>query len=255
MQNITKSILLSVDQYTQELFNIKDKPLNDWLAFSAKYWDGSSSLASNDDSFRKTQRNESVDQLSSDEPKPKQPKITAVIEPKNNKCMYRFGVKSKTPDKLCEKPCSGLFCAQHKDSPQARNNPESKADAPAQSDNNEEVTIKVKPKLKSKTPAKETITDQLVKSRVDTIQFTLNKHGNYEHLDTKLVRQPDSDKIVGTQQDDVVKELTATDIELCKQLGLNFVLPHTLGEVIEKPKANGIEDNTDDYESDDEDED
>lgn len=255
MQAINVAILDAVSQYTKQLFEQKDKPFEDWQSFSATFW-GSSlsstklSTSSLDEASRKTQR--SSDQAVLEAPKPKQAKV---LEAKTGKCVYKFSDKSKTtPNKICDKPCAGKYCAQHRSTAQAKNDPENNATSDEASEEKKRDKPVSKP-LKSKTPTKETITDYLIKSRVDTIQFTLNKYGNYEHLDTGLIRDPNTNKVVGKQDEQDIKELTVNDIELCKQLGLNFVLPHTLGEVAEKPKEASIEDNTEDYDYEGEDDD
>lgn len=57
----------------------------------------------------------------------------------------------------------------------------------------------------------------------------LNKHNKYEHPETKLVFDKDTKKAIGKQYEDgSVGDLTANDIELCREYRFDYFIPMTL---------------------------
>ena len=93
----------------------------------------------------------------------------------------------------------------------------------------------------------------LIESRRSALKTVKNKFGNYEHPDTRLVIDKETEIFYGKQQDDgTIVELTINDIEWCKSMKLAYQLPTKLGNV-----SAALEVDIDDYEeiSDEEDDD
>jgi len=84
---------------------------------------------------------------------------------------------------------------------------------------------------------------KLVKTEIPEKRFALRKNafGNYEHKDTGFVFDPSTKDVFGKQVDSLVKTLTVSDIELCKQYGFKYKMPERFDD---EPDVE-IEDNSD----------
>lgn len=99
----------------------------------------------------------------------------------------------------------------------------------------DKVVEKVKkPPAKKSSPSKRSPVnkeDVPVRKLVEApkISVSRNKWGNYEHADSHLVFNPQTQKVFGKQQEDgSVTTLTAEDIEECKRWKFNWELPENL---------------------------
>ena len=82
------------------------------------------------------------------------------------------------------------------------------------------------PPKKKKTPPKKKktlIIDKIQTFQSQTIKIRKNKFGNYEHSDTKFVLDKDTQKVVGTQNDDgSIQPLTPSNIDLCNKYKFSY---------------------------------
>lgn len=189
------------------------------------------------------------------------------IEPKNNKCK---ALLKSGPNKgnECGKSCSGEFCATHAPKAVVEDDEGVKKKAkfvPQEMDLAEEKTVpiptaaevvnKMKRQMKKKAPNRGQITEQLISSRVNAVHFYKNNWGRYENTNTGFVYDPAIKRIYGKQMmDGVVAPLTLNDIEHCKDLMIDYVLPTKLGEVVaEREVEHSAEDDYEEIDDDDED--
>jgi hypothetical protein len=69
----------------------------------------------------------------------------------------------------------------------------------------------------------------MLKKKSPVIHVKRNKYGNFEHHDTKFVFGKNERKVIGKQGDGKqLKPLSVEDIEKCKQLRFEYVLPTNL---------------------------
>lgn len=102
--------------------------------------------------------------------------------------------------------------------------------------------------LAKRSPAKEELIEKIVKN-VEPLRISRNKWNNYEHFESHLVFNSQTQQVVGRQQDDgTVSSLCAEDIDQCKKYGFKFTLPENLN--IGK-KEEPVESTTSDVEEDD----
>ena len=68
---------------------------------------------------------------------------------------------------------------------------------------------------------------KLVKAELPERRFALRKNpfGEYEHKETGFVFDPATKEVKGKQVGDQIKDLTLSDIELCKHYGFKFRMP------------------------------
>jgi hypothetical protein len=68
---------------------------------------------------------------------------------------------------------------------------------------------------------------KLVKAELPERRFALRKnpYGEYEHKETGFVFDPATKEVKGKQVGDQIKDLSLSDIELCKQYGFKFRMP------------------------------
>nr|QBK85302.1 MAG: SAP domain protein [Iridovirus LCIVAC01] len=95
---------------------------------------------------------------------------------------------------------------------------------------NEEQKPIAKKKSKKKTSDSEQseVIKKLNEKR-EPIQIIRNDFGNYEHLDTKLVFDRESQLVIGVQKaDGTIGPLTESDIENCDKYKFNYRLPDNL---------------------------
>ena len=95
---------------------------------------------------------------------------------------------------------------------------------------------------------------------VSSLAVRKNSEGKYVHLETNLVFDPHTRKVIGRWKDNQVKWLTKSDVEMCLTLGVQFELPENLDlgivKVVDKTveEVLGDDDFKDDDESDEEEE-
>ena len=176
--------------------------------------------------------------------------------------------------KACGKACAGDFCATHASkeksvvaSAELEDDPIDEFSQPSVEEGHiptmKEVIKKVtKRKLQKKKPHGKICDDLLrkmiVEKRIKTVQFRKNVFGNYELYgpsdepnDTEdkyreLVYDFALKKVIGKQMPDgTVQELALNDIELCKALLIDCILPSKLGEI--EVKKSGVHEVEDDY--------
>lgn len=68
-----------------------------------------------------------------------------------------------------------------------------------------------------------------IENNKDYIQIRRNIYGNYEHLDTGLIFNQNTQEVIGKQDDGgIVKQLKLADIETCTAYNFKYVLPENL---------------------------
>lgn len=80
---------------------------------------------------------------------------------------------------------------------------------------------------------------KLVKSELPERRFALrkNQYGEYEHKETGFCFDPLNKEVKGKQVNDVLKKLTLSDIELCKQYGFKYQIPESFDEEVVEVEA------------------
>ena len=109
--------------------------------------------------------------------------------------------------------------------------------------------LKLKKKqLKSVFKKTEENIKKLKKGKI-TFKVSLNKHGNFQHTESKLVIDPKTNIVVGSQMEEDLVALSLGEIDMCRKYGLEFNIPYTFHTNEEKNKdINEIEHLTvDDY--------
>jgi hypothetical protein len=67
-----------------------------------------------------------------------------------------------------------------------------------------------------------------LRGNVSSLSVRKNSQGHYVHLESGLVFDPRSQKVIGKWKDDQVKWLTKHDVEMCIKLGVMYELPENL---------------------------
>jgi hypothetical protein len=122
---------------------------------------------------------------------------------------------------------------------------------------NEEQKPVVKKKSKKKTansPKKEII--KKLNEKRNPIQIKRNDFGKYEHFETKLVFDRESELVIGVQKaDGAIGPLTEADIKNCDKYKFNYELPDNLntGNDLKNVRVDEIDDDEDEEELDEED--
>jgi hypothetical protein len=76
------------------------------------------------------------------------------------------------------------------------------------------------------------ITNKLFENKL-FINISRNKFGNFEHKETKLLINKDTECIYGKQCDDgKINELTPEDIEICKSFNFKYKIPENLNNYL-----------------------
>lgn len=90
-------------------------------------------------------------------------------------------------------------------------------------------------------------------SNIKPAAIRINQYGNYEHPETSLVFDKKTKNVIGKQSDDgKIKELTVEDIDTCKQMKFDYVIPNNLDN--NKNKDEYVEELDEIIEDEDEDE-
>jgi hypothetical protein len=93
----------------------------------------------------------------------------------------------------------------------------------------DDVVDKKKPKKeeKEKTKTDAEKIQKMVKAELPERRFALRKnaYGEYEHKDTGFVFDPLTKEVKGKQVGDHIKDLSLSDVELCKHYGFKFRIP------------------------------
>jgi hypothetical protein len=97
-----------------------------------------------------------------------------------------------------------------------------------------ESKVVEKKEAKKRSPAKKKEDSEVVKkitSYIPQINLKRNKWGNYEHLETKLVFDPETQQVIGKQEEngDVV-EIDEQDIENCNKFKFSYKMPENLNK-------------------------
>ena len=92
----------------------------------------------------------------------------------------------------------------------------------------------VKKTKKTKKKKKELKTPPVIKkinASIPAIQIRKNKFGNYEHVDTGLIFNKHTKKVIGKQHSDgQIVELSHSDIDLCNKYKFSYNLPENLNK-------------------------
>jgi hypothetical protein len=67
-----------------------------------------------------------------------------------------------------------------------------------------------------------------LRGNVSSLSVRKNSQGHYVHLESGLVFDPRSQKVIGKWKDDQVKWLAKNDVEMCIKLGVMYELPENL---------------------------
>ena len=154
--------------------------------------------------------------------------------------------------KVCAESTTGNFCKKHLKLEQV-----SKVFKPDDMDDTKEKKEKKETSVKTKkeenefinTPKKEV--QSLIEKRTKNLTVKKNKWGNYEHTTSKLVLDPVTKRVIGKQSDDgSIYALSTSDIELAKDIGLDYDLPKTI-KTTESKKINVDSDDEDDIDEED----
>ena len=89
-------------------------------------------------------------------------------------------------------------------------------------------------------------------TKPEAVHIRKNSHGNLEHLETHLVFDEDTKKVIGIQLDDgSVKKISKTEIDICNKYNFDYTLPINLNSDTEEVyyKNQEVEDN-DEHEDD-----
>ena len=65
-------------------------------------------------------------------------------------------------------------------------------------------------------------------SNIKPAAIRMNQYGNYEHAETSLIFDKKTKNVIGKQCDGEIKELTVEDIDICKQMKFDYVIPNNL---------------------------
>ena len=222
-QTVTKAVDGVIHVFIQQLANKYDFDPSELLA----EWEGNSS-ASKTKKKSSTKKSSITDIPSVDDIDPnellkyKKPELQALCRQRGLKCT---GTKAQLVGYLLGKePTSAKKSAPKK---------------------------KVTPKKKAaSTPVAKKLT-----SRVPTVAIRRNQFGNHEHPETSFVFDKKTEKVIGKQNDDgSIADLTSADLETCKQMKFQYVLPDNLDKKskLDDVKVEELEVDDDEEEKDEE---
>ena len=143
-------------------------------------------------------------------------------------CSYEFkkgkNIGTTSTAKVCQD--SDLYCRKHK----AQEGKEESSSKPAKKAAAPKATAS-KAKKASEAKEKESSSVKKLNSAAPALTLKRNKHGNYEHSETKLVFEKNTKEAYGKQNDSgSIDYLTAEDIEVCKKWNFKYRLPETLSK-------------------------
>ena len=217
MEAIQNTLLGSFEQYTREFakkFEVKEE---DALIFSSEYWGAKPTLAAPQQQPKESRkRPESSEPATVKVPKPKVMKL--------NTCPHIL----KTTGVACGGKCEGTHCTRHI--------PKTTPDSIA---NNTTPTIT---SMFSRTLQKQEVVPVVlnaanIKKRVEQLKIERNAQGRLVHADTGFIFD-DNKKVTGKQlEDGSITDLVDDDIERCKELHVDYILPEKLGGVTIKLEA------------------
>lgn len=124
-----------------------------------------------------------------------------------------------------------------------------KADLIARILNGDDSKPKKKTKVQKNTPK---IIKELTEN-ISHIQIRRNSFGNFEHHETRLVFNKETQEVIGKQNDDgTLSDLTKEDIESCNKYKFKYVLPENLNKQtsLDNVKIDEMEDDEDEDEED-----
>ena len=126
-----------------------------------------------------------------------------------------------------------------------------KADLIARILNGDDSKPKKKTKVQKNTPK---IIKELTEN-ISHIQIRRNSFGNFEHQETRLVFNKETQEVIGKQNDDgTLSDLTKEDIEMCNKYKFKYVLPENLNKQtsLDNVKIDEMEDDEEEDEDDEE---
>ena len=126
-----------------------------------------------------------------------------------------------------------------------------KADLIARILNGDDSKPKKKTKVQKNTPK---IIKELTEN-ISHIQIRRNSFGNFEHQETRLVFNKETQEVIGKQNDDgTLSDLTKEDIEMCNKYKFKYVLPENLNKQtsLDNLKIDEMEDDEEEDEDDEE---
>ena len=126
-----------------------------------------------------------------------------------------------------------------------------KADLIARILNGDDSKPKKKTKVQKNTPK---IIKELTEN-ISHIQIRRNSFGNFEHQETRLVFNKETQEVIGKQNDDgTLSDLTKEDIEMCNKYKFKYVLPENLNKQtsLDIVKIDEMEDDEEEDEDDEE---
>ena len=158
--------------------------------------------------------------------------------------------------KVCAESTTGNFCKKHLKLEQVSKifKPDD-LEEKGESNIKKEISAKAQERSDKKTqkkdenefintPKKEV--QSLIEKRTKNLTVKKNKWGNYEHTTSKLVLDPVTKRVIGKQSDDgSIYALSTSDIELAKDIGLEYDLPKTI-KTTESKKINVDSEDDDD---------
>jgi hypothetical protein len=155
--------------------------------------------------------------------------------------------------KVCAESTTGNFCKKHLKLEQVSKifKPDDLEDTKEKKENSathraSDKSVKTKKEENEfiNTPKKEV--QSLIEKRTKNLTVKKNKWGNYEHTTSKLVLDPVTKRVIGKQSDDgSIYALSTSDIELAKDIGLEYDLPKTI-KTTESKKINVDSEDDDD---------
>ena len=216
MEAIQNTLLGSFEQYTRELAKKFELQVEDALTFSAEYWGAKSTLAPPQQPTRK--RPESSEPATVKVPKAKVMKL--------NTCPHIL----KTSGAVCGGKCEGTHCTRHTPKPAAA---ATTADSSSSSSAANTITSMFSRAMQKQEVMPAVLNTALIRSRIETLKIERNSYGRLVHQDTGFIFE--DGKVTGKQlEDGSVEALVVDDIERCKELHVDYVLPEKLGGVIVK---------------------
>lgn len=158
--------------------------------------------------------------------KPAAAKVAKADDSDAKKCQYVFSKGNKEGEscgsKVSDESSTGLYCKRHVDKEKTGSSDKKDVKKPAAKKATTATSTKKKAEQKeSVAPAVKALTETSPGFKVN-----INKWRNYEHAETSLVFNRETEQVIGKQATDgSVTPLTADDIQVCKNFGIKYKLP------------------------------
>jgi len=156
------------------------------------------------------------------------PVVEAVVS--KNVCAHVFLKGAKEGQHCSSKPVAdSIYCKTHKTQMEKKGNPKEKVQKPKakkQGETEEKKSQFVDKTIVSKVDTQAEVIKKLKAPDAKITPIRKNQYGNYENMETRLVFNPISHKVIGKQlENGNVAQLTLTDLELCKQKNFSYEAP------------------------------